>query len=64
MSVQDYLGPPKNIFLMYSNDEKALRWEYGIELAPYEAESAGGVADEGRGIVDTVLSREPAGAPA
>ena len=48
----------------YSNDEEALRREFGIEPAPYEAESAGGVADEGREIVDTVLSREPTGAPA
>ena len=39
----------------YSNDEKTLRREFGIEPAPYEAESAGGVADEGRGIVDTRL---------
>ena len=48
----------------YSNDEEALRREFGIEPAPYEAESAGGVADEGRGIVDTMLSREPAGTSA
>ena len=48
----------------YSNDEEALRREFGIEPAPYEAESAGSVADEGRGIVDTVQSREPAGAAA
>ena len=47
----------------YSNDEEALRQEFSIEPAPYEAESAGSVADKGRGIVDTVLSREPAGAP-
>ena len=48
----------------YSKDEEALRWEFGIEPAPYEAESAGGVADEGSGIVDTVLLREPTSAPA
>ena len=45
----------------YSNEEEALRAEFGIEPAPYEADLAGGDADEGRGIVDTVLSREPAG---
>ena len=48
----------------YSNDEEALRREFGIEPAPYEAESAGGGAEEGRPIVDTMLSREPRGAPA
>ena len=45
----------------YSNDEQTLRPEFGIEPAPYGAESASAVSDEGRGIVDTMLSREPAG---
>ena len=48
----------------YSNDKDALRWEFGIEPAPYEAESAGAIGDEGSGIVDTVLLREPTSAPA
>ena len=47
----------------YLNDEKALKREFMIEPAPYETESAGGVVDEGRGIVDTMLWREPAGTP-
>jgi len=49
----------------YSNDEEALRWEFGMGLGPGGLESAGGVADERRGIVDTsmALSREPADVP-
>ena len=49
----------------YPNDEEALRRELGIGLGPDGLESAGGVADDRRGIVDTsmVLSREPADAP-
>ena len=49
----------------YSNNEEALRREFGIGPGPDRLESAGGVADDRRGIVDTsmVLSREPAGAP-
>ena len=49
----------------YSNDEEALRREFGIGPGPDGLESAGGVADDRRGIVDTsmVLSREPADAP-
>jgi len=49
----------------YSNDEKALRREFGMRPGPGGLESAGGVADERRGIVDTsmALSREPADAP-
>jgi len=45
----------------YSNDDEALRPEFGIGLGPGGLESAGGVADERRGIVDTsmALSREP-----
>ena len=49
----------------YSNDQEALRREFGIGLGPGGFESAGGVADERRGIVDTsmALSREPVDAP-
>ena len=49
----------------YSNDEEALRREFGMGPEPDGLESAGGVADDRRGIVDTstVLSREPADAP-
>ena len=49
----------------YSNDEEALRQEFGIEPGPDGLESAGGVANDRRGIVNTsmVLSREPADAP-
>ena len=49
----------------YSNDEKTLRWEFGMGPGPGGFESAGGVTDERRGIVDTsmVLSREPTDAP-
>ena len=49
----------------YSNDEEALRREFGMGPGPDGLESAGGVADDRRGIVDTsmVLSREPADAP-
>ena len=49
----------------YSNDEKALRREFGMGPGPDRLESAAGVFDDRRGIVDTsmVLSREPADAP-
>jgi len=49
----------------YSNNEEALRREFGMGPGPGGLESAGGVADETRGIVDTsmALSREPADAP-
>ena len=49
----------------YSNHEGALRQEFGIGPGPDGLESAGGVADDRRGIVDTsmVLLREPADAP-
>ena len=49
----------------YSNDEEVLRREFGMGPGPDGLESAGGVADDRRGIVDTsmVLSREPADAP-
>ena len=49
----------------YSNDEEALRREFGMGPGPDGMESAGGVADDRRGIVDTsmVLSRESADAP-
>ena len=49
----------------YSNDEEALRREFGMGPGLGGFESAGGVADERRGIVDTsmALSREPADAP-
>ena len=49
----------------YSIDEEALRWEFGMGPGPGGLESAGGVADQRRGIVDTsmALSREPADAP-
>ena len=50
---------------VYSNDEEALRREFGIGPGPDRLESAGGVAEHRRGIVDTsmVLLREPADAP-
>ena len=46
----------------YSNDEEALRQEFGMGPGPGGFKLAGGVADERRGIVDTgmALSREPA----
>ena len=49
----------------YSNDEETLRREFGIEAGPDGLESAGSVADDRRGIVDTsmVHSREPADVP-
>ena len=49
----------------YSNDEEALRQEFGMGPGPGEFESAGGVVDERRGIVDTsmALSREAADTP-
>ena len=49
----------------YSNDEEALRREFGIGPGPDGLEWAGSVADDRRGIVDTSmeLSREPADAP-
>ena len=49
----------------YSNDQEALRQEFGMGPGPGGLESAGGVADERRGIIDTsmALSREPADAP-
>jgi len=49
----------------YSNDEEALRREFGMGPGPGGLESTGAVADERRGIVDTskALSREPADAP-
>ena len=49
----------------YSNDKEVLRREFGMGAGPGGLESAGGVADERRGIVDTSmpLSREPADAP-
>jgi len=49
----------------YANDAVALRREFGMGPGPGGLESAGGVADERRGIVDTsmALSREPADAP-
>ena len=49
----------------YSNDKEALRRECGIGLGLGGFESAGGVKDKRRGIVDTsmALSREPADAP-
>ena len=49
----------------YSNDEEAFRREFGMGLGPGGFDSAGGFADERRGIVDTsmALSREPADAP-
>ena len=48
----------------YSNDKEVLRREFGIEPGPGGFESAGCVAEERRGIVDTsmALSREPADA--
>ena len=49
----------------YSNDQEALRREFGMGPEPDGLESAGSVADDRRGIVDTstVLSRKPADAP-
>ena len=49
----------------YSNDEEALRREFGMGPGPGGFKSAGGVTDERREIVDTsmALSREPADAP-
>jgi len=49
----------------YSNDEEALRRKFWMAPGPGGLESAGGVADERRGIVNTsmALSREPADAP-
>ena len=49
----------------YSNDEEALWREFGMGPGLGGFESAGGVADERRGIVDTsmALSGEPADAP-
>ena len=49
----------------YSNDEEPLRREFVMRPGPGGFESAGGVAEESRGIVDTsmTLSREPADAP-
>jgi len=49
----------------YSNDEEALRREFVMGPGQGGLESAGGVTDERRGIVDTsmALSREPAAAP-
>jgi len=49
----------------YSNDEEALRGEFGMGPGPGRLESAGGVTDERRGIVDTsmALLREPADTP-
>ena len=49
----------------YSNDKEALRCEFGMGPGPGGFESAGGVADKRRGIVDTsmALSREPADTP-
>jgi len=40
----------------YSNDEEALRWEFGMPPGPGGLESAGGLADERRGIVDTSMA--------
>jgi len=49
----------------YSNDEEAWRREFGMGPGPCGLESAGGVADERRGILGTsmALSTEPADAP-
>ena len=49
----------------YSNDEEALRREFGMGPGPGGFKSAGSVADERRGIVDTsmALSRESAKTP-
>jgi len=49
----------------YSNNEEGLRREFGMGPGPGGLESAGSVADERRGIVDTsmALSREPADTP-
>jgi len=58
-------GKPVKRTARYSNDEEALRQEFGMGPGPGGLESAGGVAHERRGIVDTsmALSREPADAP-
>ena len=49
----------------YSNNEEALRREFGMGPGPCGLGSAGSVADERREIVDTsmALLREPADAP-
>ena len=49
----------------YSNDEEAFWQEFGMGPRPDELESASGVADDRRGIVDTsmMLLREPVEAP-
>ena len=49
----------------YSNDKEELRREFGMGPGPGGFESAGGVADERRRIVDTsmALSRDPGDAP-
>ena len=49
----------------YSNNEEVLRREFGMGPGLNGMESAGGVADDRRGIVDTstILSRESADAP-
>ena len=49
----------------YSNDEEALKREFGMGPGPGGFKSAGGVGDEKRGIVVTsmTLSREPTDAP-
>ena len=49
----------------YSNDDEALRQEFGMGLGPGGFESSGGVADERRGRVETsiALSRQPVDAP-
>ena len=48
----------------YSDDEEALRREFGMGPGPGGLESACGVADKRRGIFNTsmALSREPADA--
>ena len=47
----------------YSNDEEVLRRAFGMGPGPGGLESAGGVADERRGILDTsmALSRRTCG---
>ena len=49
----------------YSNDEEAVRREFGMGPGPGGSKTAGGVTDERRGIVDRsmALSREPSDAP-
>jgi len=46
----------------YSNDDNALRWEFGTDLEPEVSESARGSradpADELEGLVESALSRE------